>query len=395
MAACLKRYCVSLPSADKSVLAPRWTQTTVNRNQLDDDQLQLMKHLGCAIDKNNMDIFQWKVTLPLNSPLRTEIVGHPFNNKQVSKQLTAMVACIRLHEMNELDDRHLLPNARESARSITGATATATARGQHKKGQQQPQAPLETFYRKTVPRAFQNCQPLDTTVNYLYLIYYDVVQPTCRTRNMDAMRYRLALLTSKPIPVVNSFPIFTQLGMINVRIKLSPYRQHLTRDKLNKCRRFYKFMIQEILKLKKSYRDMHFAPDACHLASYLMVPVCTVTNKIDYLLIDRLVNYRLASMAEQKHYDIMNGRFHCQELEYFCDDAVVVSCHRPAGFFPYYVGSISDLTPLAPFPETSFTHFADYYHKNYTAKVYQLDVPMLQVTKEPSKLNYLIPKYGT
>ena len=62
-------------------------------------------------------MFQCQINLPLNSPLRDVVTGKAMPSKRLAKSSAALQLCIRLHQMKELDDEHLLPINQEDLES--------------------------------------------------------------------------------------------------------------------------------------------------------------------------------------------------------------------------------------------------------------------------------------
>ena len=130
--------------------------------------------------------------------------------KQLAKQMVALDTCIRLHELNELDDEHLLPTFKESKKIQPELNSSS------KKTAADSAVVYESFYRKASPVALVDCMPQTNQDNYLYVLDYDLVQGIPQNNNsfnVETLEWKLGLLTSKPLPQVNAFPIFTKVGI--------------------------------------------------------------------------------------------------------------------------------------------------------------------------------------
>ena len=167
-----------------------------------------LRHFKNTLGVRKNKYFQSKLSLPLNSPLRSEVVGQVMASKQLAKQMVALDTCIRLHELNELDDQHLLPASKESKKAQNDPA------GGSKKNAADAPVVYESFYRKAMPACFVNCMPEANRNNYLYALDYDLVQGIPQSTgffHIDHLEWKLGLLTSRPIPQVNAFPIFTKV----------------------------------------------------------------------------------------------------------------------------------------------------------------------------------------
>lgn len=106
--------------------------------------------------------------------------------------------------------------------------------------------------------------------------------------------------------------------------------------------------------------------------------------------------------SHQVNQDLFYNRFHEAYR-----NAVVMSCHDKLHIstgpnnqtfskvqtLPFYVESVSKLTPLSYFPERPYTDYKDYYQKRYDVDIACDHQPLLEVSKESSKLlTFLTPK---
>ena len=204
-----ERYCASLPSGQKTVLTPHWTtEEILDLNDVDEKYL---RHLKNVPGMRKSKYYQSRLSLPLNSPLRCEVIGQVMATKQLARQMVALDTCIRLHELNELDDQHLLPASKESKKAQPELTTTS------KKISADAAIVYESFYRKASPVAFVNCMPQTNHDNYLYVLDYDLVQGIPQSKSsfdIENLQWKLGLLTSKALPRVNAFPIFTKVCIL-------------------------------------------------------------------------------------------------------------------------------------------------------------------------------------
>jgi endoribonuclease Dicer len=86
-------------------LAPQLTTKKVAESDVDPIQLQkikdILKKLPTDASKYSSinNLFQCHLFLPLNSPLRDEVIGDVMPTKRLAKRAVALKASIKLHEL--------------------------------------------------------------------------------------------------------------------------------------------------------------------------------------------------------------------------------------------------------------------------------------------------------
>lgn len=305
--------------------------------------------------------FRCKLLLPLNSPLREELVSEIMPSKRLAKQEVALKACIRLHQLGELDDNHLLPLSKS-----LDIVEEMTEKSQD--------TPNKSYYPKEIARIFNHGA---NSPYHLYLINYEVSdQPDNQSTWMDWSKYRLGFLTSDKLPSVNPFGVFAPVGQVNITFEEIASYLRLTPDEVKLCHQFQKYIFERILEL---YQDKQYNQARC---SYLIVPI--TNKKIDFNVINQQLDSSLSDwQSPTNDYSVYR-------------DAVVVSSHnRMNGRMNYYyVEAVhEELTPRSPFPNPTFPTYFDYYKDRYNVEIKDLNQPLLEVRKESLKtLNFLTPK---
>lgn len=95
--ALVNKYCAKLPSDTFTKLTPLWR---------------------CARTvRNDTVMYQYTLRLPINSPLKYDIIGIPMPSHVLARRMTALQACIALHSSGELDN-NLQPIGKEGFRPI-------------------------------------------------------------------------------------------------------------------------------------------------------------------------------------------------------------------------------------------------------------------------------------
>lgn len=94
--ALVNKYCAKLPSDTFTKLTPLWRCARTSRN--------------------GRDVFQYTLRLPINSPIKQDILGLPMATRILARRMAALIACRVLHRSGELDDA-LQPIGKESFRA--------------------------------------------------------------------------------------------------------------------------------------------------------------------------------------------------------------------------------------------------------------------------------------
>lgn len=92
----VNKYCAKLPSDTFTKLTALWR---------------------CArTQRNGVDLYQYTIRLPINSPLKQDILGLPMPSRILARRMAALHACKILHQSGELDD-YLQPIGKEGFRA--------------------------------------------------------------------------------------------------------------------------------------------------------------------------------------------------------------------------------------------------------------------------------------
>lgn len=88
----VNKYCAKLPSDTFTKLTPIWR--------------------CCKTVRNGFTLYQYTLRLPINSPMKHDILGLPMPTQTLAKRVAALVGCRTLHRSRELDD-NLQPIGKE------------------------------------------------------------------------------------------------------------------------------------------------------------------------------------------------------------------------------------------------------------------------------------------
>jgi endoribonuclease Dicer len=379
----VNKYCAKLPSDTFTKLTPIWR--------------------CCKTIRNGTPLYQYTLRLPLNSPMKHDIYGLPMPTRTLARRIAALIACRILHKSGELDD-NLQPIGKEGFRAIEpdweifeldkadeelNAENSEVRPGTTKRRQ---------YYYKRIASVFSNCRPTMQTKAFLYHITMVLQCPIPEEQNTRGRKIyppeeavqSFGILTTKKIPKISAFPIFTRSGEVKVSLQLIRADVALNEDQLEKINGFINYTFTNVLRLRKYL--MLFDPEAVE-NSFFVVPVTRERHSIEVdwkflSMIQRSMNMtpQFISDEERKSQHFDYNRF---------KDAVVMPWYRNQDQPQYfYVAEICyHLSPESSFPGENYSTFKEYYFKKYNIEIQNKKQPLLDVDHTSARLNFLTPRY--
>ncbi|XP_060069957.1 endoribonuclease Dicer-like [Ylistrum balloti] len=374
--ALVNRYCAKLPSDAFTHLTPKCTI--------------------CSTQKGDQTVYSATLRLPINSPMKEEIQGIPMPTKMLAKQAVALKACEILHKSGEIDDQ-LLPVGKElfmKEEEDSSAWDNEDLAGEARPGTTK----RKQYYIKQLGSALVKGHPTEDQ-NFLYLIHLTLTQPISDDQNTrgrrvytpDETKRGFGLLSSKHIPKIPTFPLYTRSGEVTVSLNLLRRDAAFTQEELIKLREFHRFVFTEVLRLEKD--PMEFHPERADLG-YCIIPLNRNDSNyfVDWDFIDLVKKSKQS--VKRNIYDSKREVFEFKRQDY--EDAVVMPSYRnidqPQHF---YVAEIrSDLNPSSAFPSPElYKTFSEYYTTKYGLTVTNQEQPLLDVDHTSARLNLLTPRY--
>ncbi|XP_018495704.1 endoribonuclease Dcr-1 [Galendromus occidentalis] len=366
--AIINRYCLRLPSDTLTKLAPVF-----------------------RINKLPDDTYQCVLRLPINSPLKEEIVGEPMATPVLAKQDVSLRALERLHKRGEIDD-HLSPFGKDSLKAKTEDQVVpldeTVAHGAARPGTTK----RRQYYHKSLAPPFQGT--LDTETFFLYNISMKLLcaipeEQNSRARTIydpaDSPR-GFGFVSGTRLTPLCPFPIYTRSGEVMVDVEELSCALPLTEEQRKKAEFFHAYVFRDVLRLEKF--PMKFDLKASR-AGFLIIPI--TDGSVEWSFIDRIMNedeFKPHKVDEEERRSFTFNR------EIF-SDAVVMPWYRNIDkpqFF--YVANICEqLTPVSEFPATPFKTFDDYYRHKYNIGICNKSQPLLDVDHTSARLNLLTPRY--
>ncbi|XP_067682625.1 endoribonuclease Dicer-like [Haliotis asinina] len=377
--ALVNRYCAKLPSDAFTHLTP---------------------HCSIAmVTDTDTPMFVASLRLPVNSSIKQEIMGVAMPSKKLAKMAVALKMCEKLHKAGELDD-NLMPVGKEmfvyeeeeewEEEDVAGQARPGTTKRK------------QYYYKKAADAFVQSHVRPDEPCN-LYFINLKLTGPITDEQNTRGRRIyapedtaqSLGLLSSKEIPLVPHFPVYTRSGEVTVSVDLIQSNVVLGQEDLKKIGKFHQFVFTSVLHLEKD--PMEFAVSSADVG-YLIVPLDKdVSSESGFGIQWDFVNLVQSTANPEKKknvFDKKRGVFEFRQEDFA--DAVVMPSYRnidqPQHF---YVAEIRfDLNPTSPFPSPElYKTFNEYYTTKYGLTITNTDQPLLDVDHTSARLNLLTPRY--
>ncbi|XP_058811956.1 endoribonuclease Dcr-1 [Topomyia yanbarensis] len=379
----INKYCAKLPSDTFTKLTPLWRSAKTTRK--------------------GHELYQYTIRMPINSPLKEDILGLPMPSEILARRMAAYIACRVLHNAGELDDS-LQPIGKESFRAFEAdweefELESIDAQIVSENSEPRPgTTKRRQYYYKRIASAFSDCRPTIGSKVYLYHINMTLQCPIPEEQNTRGRKIYppedspqgFGILTTKLIPKVSAFPIFTRSGEVKVALNLCLERTVLSQQQLDKINLFINYTFTKVLRLQKYL--MLYDPEATENC-FFIVPTITrhslVTVDWDFIdVIARNVDKMPTSVPDEnrKNYTFESSLFR---------DAVVMPWYRNQDQPQYfYVAEICyHLSPKSSFPGLNYSTFEEYYLKKYNIQIQNCKQPLLDVDHTSARLNFLTPRY--
>ncbi|XP_030371583.1 endoribonuclease Dcr-1 [Scaptodrosophila lebanonensis] len=374
----VNKYCSKLPSDTFTKLTPLWR---------------------CAqTERQGVSLFQYTLRLPINSPLKRDIVGLPMPTQTLARRLAALQACIELHKMGELDDQ-LQPIGKEGFRALEADWEFELEPDDEQADEPRPgTTKRRQYYYKRIASEFCNCRPVAGVPCYLYFIELSLQCPIPEEQNTRGRRIYppeealqgFGILTLKRIPKLSAFSIFTRSGEVRVSLRLANERIVLTSSQIGCINSFLNYTFTNVLRLQKFL--MLFDPDSTENCVFIVPTTKMGDDKIiDWTFLELIqANANMMPQAVPEEFR-KSQPFDANRFK----DAVVMPWYRNQDQPQYfYVAEICpQLSPLSCFPGDNYRTFKHYYTVKYGLNIQNCSQPLLDVDHTSARLNFLTPRY--
>ncbi|EDW43244.1 endoribonuclease Dcr-1 [Drosophila sechellia] len=382
--ALVNKYCARLPSDTFTKLTALWRCTKSERA--------------------GVTLFQYTLRLPINSPLKHDIVGLPMPTQTLARRLAALQACVELHRIGELDDQ-LQPIGKEGFRALEPDWECFELEPEDEQIVQLSDEPRpgttkrRQYYYKRIASEFCDCRPVAGAPCYLYFIQLTLQCPIPEEQNTrgrkiyppEDAQQGFGILTTKRIPKLSAFSIFTRSGEVKVSLELAKERVILTSEQIVCINGFLNYTFTNVLRLQKFL--MLFDPDSTENCVFIVPTVKSPAGgkHIDWQFLE-LIQANGNTMPRAVPDEERQAQpFDAQRFQ----DAVVMPWYRNQDQPQYfYVAEICPhLSPLSCFPGDNYRTFKHYYLVKYGLTIQNASQPLLDVDHTSARLNFLTPRY--
>ncbi|XP_068634006.1 endoribonuclease Dicer [Battus philenor] len=382
----LHRYCNALPKDYFTLISPMWI-------------LERLDHDGRVLVT---------VLLPLACPVKEPIKGIPMFDTKSAKRSAALNACIKLHEVKELDPITLLPipygkvnydnfNIKEcflnwpwddeEDTDADGESQNAATAGTKKRIRK---------HARVYPKV------LDGPSNWMFgqqVFYLHIIQLKITFQEPEDSRERalynllkkgegFGFLTFNPLPKLCDFPMFLTVGEVMTTIKVNYGKIELDQGLFNYIKEFHFFIFNQVLEVAKKFLVF----DGTKNNMYVVPVKLDNGYDIDWNIIKEFRHIPpvvVPSTEERRSLQVTKENYQLK---------VVTPWYR-ATIFPdrYIVSNVLEYkTPQSCFESNSFETFADYYASKYNLEIQgNKDQPLLEVRNINSRMNCLMPRSAT
>ncbi|CAH0731194.1 unnamed protein product, partial [Brenthis ino] len=438
--ALINRYCSKLPSDTFTRLAPQWWMEQV---RLPDRHGVLRTAYICTL------------RMPLNCPVKYNIVGHPMPTRVLARRVAALLACRALHRGGELDD-HLVPIGKENFKAAELESSAPAADSADGDSARPGTTKRRQYYYKRTAWEFTDCQAIiDATdeeieknpvldgkqdgaaaSNVLHLVQAALwcalpERYNTRGRRLHApqrARHAVAVLMRRAAAgrrlQIPAFPVYTRSGEVRVSVepargadvRLSPRRAEL-------IHRFMRFVFSDVLRVRR--RGMKLQMEGSTHNNYYIVPTVKKTREdgstwidIDWPFLELIYKHTEEKKLQEIEKPILweegekkdkkdkekvkkmenpllkPGEVFVFDAEKY-KEAVVTPWYRNQDQPQFFlVAEICwHLTPESAFPSAQHASFRAYYRAKYGAELTQRAQPLLDVDHTSARLNLLTPRY--
>ncbi|KAK2580644.1 hypothetical protein KPH14_007750 [Odynerus spinipes] len=327
----INQYCAQLLKSKFISLAPTW-----KLHKIDEEQ-------------TNFQVF---LTLPIISPLRETIIGDPMPSKDMGKRSAAFKTCVKLHKIDE--DKAANPGTNRKRR----------------------------YHKLKYPEPLYGAFPSEGKTLYLHILCAKPVYPI-PTDNRNLVFYNLlqdeagfGILSTKTIPQIPSFPIFMNVGELNVNIEVNYEEMKLTAKEIIQLRIFHTIIFREIVPVIKPF----MAFDNENLDNCFLIVPTDNKKKINWSVVNKYRHIEHISISAPS----LNG------IDY--ELSLVVPNYRASPSVYVVTQVCEDITPNSCFPTDDFISYTHYYEQKHELKIHYLDQPMFEVKQISMKINCIEPR---
>ncbi|KAK9308230.1 hypothetical protein QLX08_001702 [Tetragonisca angustula] len=363
----VNEYCTSLLKSKFTCLSPIWILHRISENS----------------NNTKVNKYQVSLKLPLPSPLRTVIFSDSMPSVYGAKRSAAMKMCKELHKIGELTDKLQPVTAESLQKDLSYLFPNWSDENESEKDL------IGTYKRKRhyqlqFPSALYGVFPRPQKQVYLHILHATPKFSAPHHDNRHLIFYNLlhnnagfGILSTKQILEIPSFPIFMNLGELNIDVKVNHTTMFLSGNEISLLKSFHTLIFDEIVQVIKLFMVFdNYNLDNC----FLIVPVDENWD-INWKVIKRHKSIEHISPPVPFHFKTTDYELALIKPNYRAAETYIVTqvCH--------------DITPNSCFPTDNFSSYAHYYKEKHGLVINDLKQPMLEVKSISRTIDYIIPRH--
>nr|CAD7201419.1 unnamed protein product [Timema douglasi] len=373
----IERYCTALPQDKFTILTPSWYLHREKTNAY--------------------------LQLPISSPLRILVEGPEMTSRKQAKRAVALETCRLLYEMGELD-KNLMPKTRvfEDSKSYKELFPLWEDESPVKVGEKTVYPGTKNMKRQyphKPPVFLSECRPQEGQTAHLHVIQMKPVYqrpPPSNNRKMvfydllNSEKHGWALLSSKPLPKVCRFPIYMNVGELEINLICNANSFQVSDEQVKMAQKLNTMLFTELL--HKLYKNFLVVDQENKEQSYFIVPIVKEGNigkyVVDWTTVEKYPH--LPSIKPPNDEQRLALTFDKKSLE----QTVIIPWYRGKFAEQNYIVTrvCEDLSAQSSFPTEDYMSYADYFDKKYGLKVLRPNQPLIEVKAISNKLNCLRPR---
>ncbi|XP_033323014.2 endoribonuclease Dcr-2 isoform X1 [Megalopta genalis] len=336
------------------------------------------------VNEDQCKSYQVSLKLPIVSPYKNTVVGDFQSTVYTAKRSAALKMCIELHKFGELNDNllprevdfipentnYLFPNWVEENKTELEIIGTKKKKRSHE---------------LQFPSALYGAYPLPSKPVYLHLLHARPTYPAPHYDNRYLVFYNLlcdkagfGILSSKQMPLIPSFPIFMNVGELQVDVKVNYATMNLSATEISSIKVFHSLIFSRVVPIIKSFMIFdNYNRDNC----FLIVPV-NEKWEINWEAIQQ--HQQIQSVPPPAPFEFQPDNYH--EL------SLVMPTYRAAREVYVVTQVCEDLTPNSCFPTDNFYSYVHYYKRKHGLTINNLTQPMLEAKMISKQINCIKPR---
>nr|CAD7400791.1 unnamed protein product [Timema cristinae] len=329
--------------------------------------------------------------------------GPEMTSRKQAKRAVSLKTCRLLYEMGELD-KNLMPKMRvsEDSKSYKELFPLWEDEIPVKVGEKTVYPGTKNMKRQYPhkPPVFLNeCRPQEGHTAHLHVIQMKPVYqrpPPSNNRKMvfydllNSEKHGWALLSSKPLPKVCRFPIYMNVGELEINLICNANSFQVSDEQVKMAQKLNTMLFTELL--HKLYKNFLVVDQENKEQSYFIVPIVKEGNigkyVVDWTTVEKYPH--LPSIKPPNDEERLALTFDKKSLE----QTVIIPWYRGKFAEQNYIVTrvCEDLSAQSSFPTEDYMSYVDYFDKKYGLKVLRPNQPLIEVKAISNKLNCLRPR---